>query len=62
MITEESQVHPTPAGGVRSTIYYLDDDKKPVDKSRATQAEVVEYDRHGKELQRTYASLSPRRR
>jgi hypothetical protein len=38
-ITQESDDDPTPAGGVRSTIYYMDDDGNPTDKREATRAE-----------------------
>lgn len=57
MTTMEKRDHPTPAGGVRSVIYYRDAEGRPADKAAAAQAEVVEYDRRGRVLARTYASL-----
>jgi hypothetical protein len=57
--TEESRQGPTPAGGVRSTIYYLDDQRRPADKEKATQAEIIEYDSAGEQIQRTYMHMRP---
>jgi hypothetical protein len=48
---------PTPAGGTRSVIYYLDDEGNPTDPAVATRAEVVEYDEHFRVIRRTYPEL-----
>lgn len=52
--TSESREHATPGGGVRSTIYYLNDARESVPKSQATAAEIVEFDEAGMEVARTY--------
>ena len=57
MATSETCDHPTPNGGIRSVIYYLNSDGKPVGKGDATQAEIVELDPDGKVVLRTYAQL-----
>ena len=54
MITTETKNHSTPAGGTRSTIYYLDKNRKPVDKKKAVLGEIIEFDETGKEIARTY--------
>lgn len=56
MTSEESE-GPTPAGGVRSVIHYLDDSGRPAEKDEATGARILEYDAGGALLQTTYASL-----
>ncbi len=57
MKTEERD-GPTPNGGVKSKAFYKDDDDKAVDKDVATQVEIVEYDRDGTEISRTYGAIS----
>jgi hypothetical protein len=57
MPTQESKVHKTPNGGVRSTVYYRDAEGNPVDKARAVQAEIVEFDGRGNIVGRTYGYL-----
>lgn len=49
----ESRDGPTPAGGVRSTAAYLNDDWELVDKADATQVEITEYDELGKIIMTT---------
>lgn len=48
---------PTPNGGVRAEVHYLDAANEPVDKEEAVACEVVEFDAEGQVIQRTYASL-----
>ena len=55
--TEESLDGETPAGGVRSTVYYLDDEGKSCPKSKATRAEAIEFDADGNAIQRTLLVL-----
>lgn len=57
-VTKESSFGKTPAGGVRSEIYYQDDDGNPVDKKKATRAEIVEYDKNGVAIRRTYGTCN----
>ncbi|HVK10317.1 MAG TPA: hypothetical protein VM597_16240 [Gemmataceae bacterium] len=57
-MTQESRDGPTPNGGVRSTIYYLDDAGNPADKESATRCEIVEYDAQGNSIHRTHATLN----
>lgn len=57
MPTYESKVHQTPAGGVRSTIYYRDQDGNPADKAVAVQTEILEFDKDGNVIRRTYGYL-----
>jgi hypothetical protein len=54
MPTSESHEHATPNGGVRSTIFYRDDEGNPCEKEQVTGAEIIEYDKDGKEIFRTY--------
>jgi hypothetical protein len=60
VVTSEESGGPTPNGGVRSVIYYQDDDGNPADKSVATRAEIVEYDADGKDIHRTYGTFTRR--
>lgn len=57
MIVRETSVGPTPAGGVRSDIVYLDDQRRPVDKSKATMAIIREFDREGKIVRETFGFI-----
>lgn len=52
-IYSESKVHRTPAGGVRSEIFYFDEHRNPVDKEEATCCEILEYDENGRVIQST---------
>lgn len=58
MPTKEAREGETPAGGVRSEIYYKDDKGEPVDKSEATAAEIVEYNAEGEVIARTYGTIN----
>lgn len=58
MATQKSSDHSTPNGGVRSTIYYLDDAGNPADESVATKAVIHEYDAQGNSIFRTYGTLN----
>jgi len=44
-------------GVVRSEIIYLDDEGRLVDRQHATKAEIVEYDKDGEQVRRTYGYL-----
>ncbi len=59
MATSKKDDSPTPAGGVRSEMFYMDDKGNPADESVATRCEIVEYDADGKAIQRTYGTLTP---
>lgn len=54
----EASDGPTPAGGARSIVYYLDSSGNPARKSRATQGEAIEMDNKGNYLFRSYFDLS----
>ncbi|VTT96577.1 unnamed protein product [Gemmataceae bacterium] len=59
MVTEESKDGPTPSGGVRSTIYYTDDEGRPADKASATRTMIVEWNERGESINRIYGYLRP---
>lgn len=59
MHSTESREGPTPNGGVRSTIVYLDIDNQPADKADAVACVIIEYDDNDDELMRTYGIISP---
>ncbi len=59
-MTEETKDGPTPSGGVRSTIYYEDAQGNPVDKAAATNVMIVEFDKDGNSIRRTYGTLGNR--
>lgn len=61
-VYSESRKHKTPAGGVRSTIFYYDDHWNPVDKSEATKCDIHEYDENGALIQSTIGFLSKEER
>lgn len=46
-MNKEIRYNPTPNGGDYSEIYYLDDDKKPISKERATQVIIRELKEDG---------------
>ncbi len=54
----ESRNHKTPAGGVRSTIFYYDDHWNPVDKDEATMCDIHEYDENDTLIQSTIGFLN----
>jgi hypothetical protein len=58
MATEKTIEGATPAGGVKATIYYLNDERELVDEADATAAEIVEFDSAGEHIRRTYATLN----
>jgi hypothetical protein len=49
---------PTPAGGVRATITYLDEHGTPVPRSIATHARIVELDASGVVIATTVGEVS----
>jgi hypothetical protein len=55
--TFEESKGPTPAGGVRSRIDYLNDAGESVPKSKSTKAVIVEFDANGNPIRTTYGSL-----
>jgi len=54
MATQKTVEHKTPNGGVKSTIYYQDKEGNPADEEVAIASEIVEFDKDGKEIFRTY--------
>jgi len=58
MKTEETKKGNTPNGGVSSTIYYQDSKGNVADKKNATRAEIVEFDKDGLVVGRTYGTLN----
>ena len=58
MATKKQAAGPTPAGGVRSEIHYLDDQFRPVDEAVATRTEIIEFDAAGEQIARSYGVMS----
>ena len=56
--TEEQRTHATPAGGVSSVCYYRDGAGNPAPKSKATAAEIIEFDAAGNSIARTYLTMT----
>lgn len=54
MATKRESIKPTPHGGVKLVSYFSDKDGNPVDEKDAKKIEAIEYDKHGKEIFRTY--------
>jgi hypothetical protein len=48
---------PTPAGGEWMEVSYLNDAGEPANKIVATQAEIVEFDAGGEEINRLYVNI-----
>ena len=48
---------PTPNGGVKSEMHFLDDDHMAVRQEEASQVIIVEYDQDGSVIQRTYGKV-----
>lgn len=59
MASERSIEGKTPNGGVKSTMYFQDDDGQPVEEDVATRAVIVEYGKDGNSIRRTYGTLNP---
>jgi hypothetical protein len=57
MATTKTIPGPTPAGGTYSTAYFLNDAGKLVDEKDATQVNIVEFDKDGKQINRTYGTI-----
>ncbi len=57
MTTSEEKDGPTPAGGVKSVAYYQDADGNPADKAAAVKMLIVEYDKSGDAIMRTYMEM-----
>lgn len=57
MNSTDSREGPTPNGGVRSTILYLDAENQPADKDDAVACEICEYDADGKVIMTTYGQF-----
>ena len=47
----------TPNGGAYSIAYYQDEYGDPIEKSKATMVEIVEYDNNDNHVARTYGAL-----
>lgn len=62
MAKKETVKGSTPNGGVKSTIYYRSKGGKPVDKEQAERCEIVEYDKEGKVVGRTYGMVGSKNR
>ena len=60
MTTSEEHEGPTPNGGVKSVAYYQDAEGKPCDRAVATNMLIVEYDKDGNAIQRTYGTCKPK--
>lgn len=56
-MTTEVIHKPTPNGGVRAEIYYLNDGLEATEKDRATKCEIVEYDANNEVIHRTYGDI-----
>lgn len=54
MATQKTIEGPTPHGGVRATAFFYDQNRSPVEEKDATGMEIIEYDKDGKEVFRTY--------
>lgn len=52
--TQERIDEPTPNGGMYSIAYFSDAEGNPTTKENATRMEIVEFDRDGKQIHRTY--------
>jgi hypothetical protein len=50
----------TPSGGVRTTLYFLNDRRELVDEKDATAVDIVEFDDQGEGVSRIYALLGDR--
>lgn len=57
MATKQTLRGKTPNGGVKSTAFFSDAKGKPVDKSKATRVEIVEFNAAGEVVGRTYGSV-----
>lgn len=58
MASRRSNYGPTPNGGVRSVIMFQDANGRPADEKEAVQAEILEYDKNGDVVMRTYARIN----
>jgi hypothetical protein len=59
MSTEERIDGLTPAGGTYSITYFQDDSGNPIDKAKASKAEIVEFNERGESIFRTYGYFEP---
>ena len=56
-IYTETRVHKTPAGGVKSVLFYFDDHWNPVDRDKATVVDIHEYDEDGRLIKTTIGRI-----
>jgi hypothetical protein len=59
-LTSERRDGPTPHGGVASVAYWKDAEGNATTKDAAVMVEIVELDREGNQIARTYGPVSPR--
>jgi hypothetical protein len=57
MAVEERIDEKTPNGGQYAIAYFQDKDGNPVDKGKAVQAEIVEFDANDQPIWRTYGTI-----
>jgi hypothetical protein len=50
---------PTPNGGIYAEIFYMNDSGEEVDKDKATQMIIKEFDENNTLIETTYASITP---
>ena len=59
MSTEERIDGATPAGGTYSIAYFKDDSGRPIEKSKASMMEIVEFNEKNEAIMRTYGNFGP---
>lgn len=57
-MNNEESIGTTPSGGVKSIIYYQDDNNQPSEKYHATKAQIIEIDEQGNILKTIYATIN----
>lgn len=57
MSSTETHTGPTPNGGVKAVVNYRSKSGKPVAKKRAEACEIIEYDKEGNVVGRTYGIM-----
>lgn len=57
MAKTETHDGPTPAGGVRSQIFYQDADGNPAEKEEAVRMRIIELDDKGNVIRTTYGAI-----
>jgi hypothetical protein len=59
-MTTKRLAGPTPRGGAYSVIHFMDIDHNDAEEKDATHVEIVEYDKDGEQLWRTYGEIKPK--